>query len=150
MGLRHPTETDSLVAELKSLGIRITAQRLAVAEVLFSSHDHPTAHEVYQRVRERFPHIAMGTVYNTINTLVEHGMISRLPFADSTRYDANASSHANLVCIRCGSITDATDDGTVSRLQEHVAKPSGFTVISQRVDLYGLCPRCGRSQRRRS
>lgn len=141
---------ENLVSELKRLGIRVTAQRLAVAKVLLSSHDHPTAQDIYERVRSQLPHITMGTVYNTINTLARHGVISPLPFAESTRYDANVSSHANLVCVRCGSISDAVDDGIVSRLREHVTAPSGFQVLSQRVDLYGVCPSCRDDAERRN
>lgn len=134
---------------MRRWGIRVTAQRLAVAEVLVDSRDHPTAQEVYQRVRARFPHITMGTVYNTVNTLANSGFIQPLPFPSGTRYDANPTPHANLVCIQCRSITDVPDDqGTLDRLREQVAGQSGFQVISQRVDFYGFCPRCASKGRR--
>lgn len=128
---------------MRRWGIRVTAQRLAVAEVLASSRDHPTAQEVCERVRECCPHITIATVYNTINTLAKSGFVHLLSFPDRTRYDANPSPHANLVCVRCGSIVDAHDgDGTISRMRKRVANQRGFRVISQRVDFYGLCPRC--------
>lgn len=138
---------EELIKEMRRWGIRVTAQRLAVAEVLVNSHDHPTAQEVYQRVQARFPHITMGTVYNTVNTLTKSGFIQSLPFPNGTRYDTNPAPHANLVCIQCGSIVDEPDeDGAVARLREKVAQCSGFQVISQRVDFYGLCPNCAASR----
>lgn len=128
---------------MRRWGVRVTAQRLAVAEVLAESDDHPTAQEIYQRVQARFPHITMSTVYNTVNILAKSGFIQPLSFADGTRYDANPSPHANLVCLQCGSITDALDtDDVMSRLREQITTHSGFQVISQRVDFYGLCPQC--------
>lgn len=138
-----PTDREGLIQEMRGIGLRVTAQRLAVAEVLANSEDHPTAQEVYERVQARFPHITMGTVYNTMNTLATNGLIQPLPFADGTRYDANPQPHANLVCVQCGSIIDAHDDeGMMERLRENVTRGRSFQVISQRVDFYGLCRRC--------
>ncbi len=135
---------------LRGLGVRLTAQRLAIAEVLANSEDHPTARDVYRRAQARLPHITMGPVYNTINILAKSGLIQPLPFPDGTRYDTNPSAHANLVCLKCGSIEDAPDeDGIVSRLRERMVSRSGFRVISQRVDFYGLCPRCAAEASRR-
>jgi len=134
---------EELIGEMRRIGIRVTAQRIAVAEVLTHSDDHPTALEVYERVQERFPHITMGTVYNTVSTLAMNGLIQTLPFAEGARYEANAEPHANLVCTRCGTIIDARDEeGMVDRLRDKVAKDSSFRVISQRVDFYGVCQKC--------
>ena len=136
------TQTD-LVNTFKQLGILITAHRLAVAEVVANSKDHPTAQQVFDRVREHFPHITLGTIYNTMNVLTEKGFIQPLIFADGTRYDTNLLSHANLVCLQCGRIVDADDtDGTVTRLREQITASSGFRVVGQRVDFYGTCPKC--------
>ncbi len=134
---------ETLLSQMKRLGLRITAQRLAVAEVLVTSQDHPTAQEVYERVQARFPHITVGTVYNTINTLAKAGVIQPLAFATGTRYDANASTHANLVCLQCGAIIDAPDEeGLVGRLRDRILERGDFRVSSQRVDFYGLCGQC--------
>lgn len=120
----------------------MTRQRLAVAEVLINSRDHPTAQEVYQRVCAVFPEIALGTIYNTIGTLIKSGLIQSLSFGEATRYDANPAPHANLVCVRCGAITDAPDDGGVTTLRENLCARVGFQPVSQRVDIYGVCARC--------
>ena len=87
-----------LVQTLRTWGIRMTAQRLAVAEVLTESDDHPTL-QVYERVRDRFPHITMGTVYNTMTVLAEKGFVQLLIFNADTRYASNLEPHANLVCV---------------------------------------------------
>ena len=132
-----------LIQEMRRLGIRVTAQRLAVAEVMLSSYDHPAAPTVYERVQAHFPHITMSTVYNTIHVLAKGGFIQPLSFPDGTRYDANPSPHANLVCVQCRAIVDAMDDeGWVGRLREQVTGKGGFQVMSQRVDFYGVCTSC--------
>jgi hypothetical protein len=54
-------ERARLAEELRRRGIRVTAQRLAVAEAVVGTHEHLTAQEIFERVRERFPHITIGT-----------------------------------------------------------------------------------------
>jgi Fur family transcriptional regulator, peroxide stress response regulator len=119
--------TTRLIDQLRHWGVRVTAQRLAVAEVLMDSSDHPTAQDVYDRVQARFPHITMGTVYNTINTLAGKGLLQPLPFPDGARYDINASPHVNLVCLRCGSIEDVIGgQEALAALHSRIAKDARF------------------------
>lgn len=132
-----------LAGKFRQLGIRVTAQRLAVAEALVAARDHPTAQQIYERVREHFPHITLATIYNTVSVLEEKGFVQPLMFANGTRYETNLMSHANLVCVECGRIVDAADEeGAVTRLREKVTRNCGFEVIGQRVDFYGTCADC--------
>ncbi len=132
-----------LIQEMRRRGIRVTAQRLAVAELLAGTDEHLTAQEIYRRLQQRLPHITMGTVYNTLDALAKGGFVQPLPFPQGTRYDANPEPHTNLICLCCGSIVDVPDmDGTIQRLREAIARTTRFRVESQRVDFYGLCARC--------
>lgn len=133
-----------MIATLRQWGIRVTAQRVAVAEVLANSIDHPSAQDVYERVKLHFPHITLATVYNTLSVLSERGFVQPLHFRSGTRYDANLLPHANLICGECGSIADANmdEDGAIANLRETFSKASGFQVVGQRLDFYGLCSRC--------
>lgn len=135
-------QREEIARRLKRLGIRVTKQRLAVAEALVNSEDHPTAQEVYQRVRAVFPEIALATIYNTIGVLIKCGFIQSLSFGEATRYDANPAPHVNLVCVRCSGIADAPDDGGVVSLRESLCARVGFQPVSQRIDIYGVCARC--------
>jgi len=136
-----------MIATLRQRGIRVTAQRVAVAEVLANSIDHPSAQDVYERVKLHFPHITLATVYNTLNVLSEKGFVQPLHFRGGTRYDANLLPHANLICVECGRIADASvdEDGAVANLREILTKASGFQVMGQRLDFYGSCARCSGS-----
>lgn len=143
---RTTVTRSDLVSRLKGWGVRVTAQRLAVAEVLANSTDHPTAQEVYERVASDFPHITLATVYNTMSILTEKGFVQPLLFPSGTRYDANPSPHANLICIQCGGIEDADmdEESVVFRLREGVTAARGFLVMGQRLDFYGVCSDCSR------
>lgn len=137
------TTQEELVARLRPLGLRLTPQRLAIAEVVVNSADHPSVREIYERVRAFFPYVTLATVYSTLDVLAEAGVVRELPFQRLSRYDANLSPHANLVCMGCSSVVDAeTGEETVAELLSLVNRESGFEVASQRVDFYGWCSGC--------
>ncbi len=136
-------ERTRLAEELRRRGIRVTAQRLAVAEAVVGTHEHLTAQEIFERVRERFPHITIGTIYNTLEVLTATGIIQPLPFPRGTRYDTNLEPHVNLVCIRCGHIEDYEDEKeSLQRLAQEASRKSGFHIVSQHMDIYGFCAAC--------
>jgi Fur family peroxide stress response transcriptional regulator len=137
------TAQDEVVAMLKPLGIRLTPQRLAIAEVVINSGDHPSVRDIYERVKAFFPYVTIATVYSTLTMLEQAGIVRELPFQRQSRYDANLSPHANLVCIGCGTVVDAdVGQETVAELGELVSQQSDFEVAAQRVDFYGWCSGC--------
>jgi len=137
------TTQDELGAQLKKLGIRLTPQRLAIAEVVVNSGDHPSVKEISSRVKEFFPYVTLATVYSTLTVLEQVGIVRELPFQKQSRYDANLSPHANLVCVGCGSVHDAdVGQEMVAELRGKLEGSSDFTFTGQRVDFYGWCPNC--------
>ena len=87
--------------KLRDQGIRLTPQRLAIAEVVINSADHPTARDIYARVREFFPYLTLATIYSTLSILETAGLVAQLPFQKESRYDSNNTLHLNLVCTKC-------------------------------------------------
>ncbi len=137
------TTQQELVDKLRPLGVRLTPQRLAIAEVVVNSADHPSVKEIFARVRAFFPYVTIATVYSTLTMLEDVGIVRELPFQRQSRYDANLSPHVNLVCVGCGSVIDAeVGQDTVIELQDLVAGETDFQVASQRVDFYGWCSGC--------
>ena len=137
------TSPSEVVALLKPLGIRLTPQRLAIAEVVVNSADHPTVRNIFDRVQAFFPYVTIATVYSTLATLEQAGVVRELPFQRQSRYDANLAPHANLVCVVCGNVVDAdVGQETVAELERIISNDSDFEVSSQRVDFYGWCSGC--------
>ncbi|CUU60080.1 Fur family transcriptional regulator, peroxide stress response regulator [Parafrankia irregularis] len=123
--------------------LRLTPQRGAVLEVLKAADDHPTAAEVYERVRVAAPGIGSATVYRALALLVATGHALELSLGDGTaaRYDANTSRHDHAVCERCGRAADIdhpVPDGMVAE----IARRSGFTITGYDLQFRGLCPDC--------
>ena len=141
------TTQKELTARLKQLGIRLTPQRLAIAEVVANSADHPSVKDIYERVKDFFPYITMATVYSTLALLERAAIVRELPFQRQSRYDANLEPHANLVCIGCGSVLDThVGEDVVSELRSTLEEQSDFEVAAQRVDFYGWCSGCAASR----
>ncbi|MCH8351218.1 MAG: transcriptional repressor [Chloroflexi bacterium] len=141
--MSYVTTQEELSIRLKQLGIRVTPQRLAIAEVVINSGDHPTVKEIYDRVKAFFPYVTLATVYSTLDLLERAAIVRELPFQRQSRYDANLSPHANLVCIGCGTVVDAdVGQNMVAELRAILEKQAEFEVASQRVDFYGWCSGC--------
>jgi Fur family peroxide stress response transcriptional regulator len=127
---------------LRQCGLRSTPQRVAILREVFS-RSHPTVGEVYESVRRRFPTLGLATVYNTLHTLAERGLVAELPFSSAMRFDANMAPHANLVCRDCGRIEDVElVPRHLDGLLQDLAQTAGFAPEGQRFDVYGRCRSC--------
>ena len=92
---------------LRERGIQPSAQRVAVAEYVLHTAEHPSADLVWKRVRERFPWISRATAYNTLHLFVDKGLLQRLTIAeDSVVFDPIVSAHHHFVDEATGAIHD--------------------------------------------
>ena len=137
-----------IVERLRRWGVRVTPQRLAIAEAVLNSTDHPTVQQISERVRDHFPSMTLATIYSTLGVLERSGLIQELPFEKMSRYEANMEPHVNLVCIQCENVMDAdVGQDVVVRLKNRISSQADFEVAWQRVDFYGWCPRCAAAKR---
>lgn len=96
---------------LKSKGLKVTPQRLAVLQALLSLHNHPAADQISEFVRNQNPDIATGTIYKILDAFVSHGIISRVKTGgDIMRYDAIKVHHHHLYCEHSERIEDFFND----------------------------------------
>ena len=123
--------------------VRMTPQRRAVLQVLHDSTDHPTAADVFERVRALVPGIGAATVYRTLALLVEGGHALELALGDgsSARYDGNVTRHDHLVCTGCGRAIDVSAPLPRQAVSD-LARTTGFTITSYDVQFRGRCADC--------
>ena len=96
-----------VVRILEEHGIQASAQRVAVADYVLGTEDHPSAEQVWARVKERFPMLSRATVYNTLNLFVEKGLLRELHLApDSVLFDPNTDRHHHFIDEGTGRIYD--------------------------------------------
>jgi Fe2+ or Zn2+ uptake regulation protein len=96
-----------LVSRLREHGVQPTAQRVAVAEYVLTTDEHPSAEHVYARVRARFPLLSRATVYNTLNLFVEKRLLRQLTLAEGrVVFDPNLERHHHFIDEATGAIHD--------------------------------------------
>jgi len=120
----------TLTQRLTDSGLRSTPQREVVYQVILAKRDHPTAEEVFDRVKAQMPTISLATVYNCLDALVQCGLIKQVNFVrEPTRYCPNLHQHAHFHDATTGEIHDVdipTD--VMTRLRSLL--PPGYTAVS--------------------
>jgi len=122
--------------------LRLTPQRRVVLDVLLEQRDHPTATEVFLRVKSRMPSISLATVYNCLEVLTHAGLVRQVNLDRApSRYCPNLEEHGHFHCEGCGDISDVPLQ-TKSCAGNVVLLPPGAVVHRLEVALRGLCPKC--------
>jgi Fe2+ or Zn2+ uptake regulation protein len=131
-----------LVAALRAAGLKITPQRLAIVECLDGDATHPTAQELYERLRDRFPTMSVATVYNTLSALDSIGFCLRLHMGGAIRLDPNVAPHDHAVCAGCGAIRDVAIAAPQQARAPEGCELPGFRVERVERIYRGVCARC--------
>ena len=99
--------SEALTQRLADSGLRSTPQREVVYNVLLKKRDHPTADEVFSRVKSELPTISLATVYNCLETLVQCDLVRAVNFERApTRYCPNLQPHAHFHDEQTGATHD--------------------------------------------
>lgn len=126
-------------------GMRVTGQRLEVYREIAEKLDHPSADMIYEAVRKRLPAISLDTVYRTLDTLEEFGLIYRVDEACPRAYfDANMEPHHHFFCVRCGSVLDVPP--LWENRESILDKAAGCgRVESINLQIRGICNNCAKT-----
>jgi Fur family peroxide stress response transcriptional regulator len=128
-------------------GIRVTPQRMAVHRLLTRDSTHPTAEDVYGRLRRGMASLSFATVYRVLECLEREGFVRRFCSPDgAARYEANMSRHYHFVCRLCGCIIDC-EDGPLRELDLPRHGPAGFVPDELEIRILGICSKCRRARR---
>ncbi len=126
--------------------LRLTKQRKVILDELQGTRTHPSANEVYQRVRKRLPNISLATVYRNLEVLSKSGMISKLELAGTRkRFDGFTEKHYHVRCIECDRVDDLPLD-PIPTIDESVGALVDYEILSHRLEFIGVCPRCRRRE----
>ena len=123
-------------------GIKLTHQRLEIFREMVSVSNHPSAEELHKKLQTRLPTIAIDTVYRTLATFDELGIIKKLHIMnEKTLFDANLDQHHHFICTRCKAVEDIYwpefDNANLPALFKEIG-----TIQSRHLELHGLCKNC--------
>ena len=144
--------TTVMLRDLRRAGLKLTPQRIAIVRLFADDTSHPTAQDLFERLRRAFPTMSFATVYNTLDALARAGLagVVRLPGkrGDAARFDPNTSAHHHAVCDGCGAVLDIAA-GTLSPTPGAVRKlrhaAPGFEVRAVERIYRGECATCART-----
>ncbi len=115
-------KTSDYKKKIKEAGLRITPQRIAVMEALLRN-SHPTAEKIIENVQKEHPNIAIGTIYNILDTFVRLNIITRVNTENSvTRFDPVTERHHHLYAVDIKEIEDYYDDKLTKLILDHLKK----------------------------
>jgi Fur family ferric uptake transcriptional regulator len=130
--------------------LRMTRQRRAILEAVRGGNVHPTADEVYAKVRVELPRVSLGTVYRNLEELAHRGLISKIEVGGTQRrYDGAMTKHCHVRCLACGRVDDAKVDG-VDLQKAGASRIPGYRIVGCAVEVLGYCPRCVKAGHARS
>jgi Fur family peroxide stress response transcriptional regulator len=147
-----------MLACVRASGLKLTPQRMAIVRALAADPTHPTAQEIYERLRGALPTMSFATVYNTLDALATAGLCAALALSPgAARFDPNMAAHHHAVCDRCGLVRDVpcepVAEGSAGRAPAAALRSSapaplsavpGFEVRAVERIYRGLCAACAR------
>ena len=136
-------------AVLRKAGLRVTPQRLAIVGLLLGSKAHPSPEMVYRELKPAYPGLSLNTVYQTLHSLEEAGVLRRVGMEENVyRYDANVLPHPHLVCRSCGRVddTDGNLEPVLKELMARAPQATGWDIRAMDCTFYGICPECRRRE----
>jgi Fur family peroxide stress response transcriptional regulator len=133
---------NQLIAALKQRDFRLTPQRVELVRLIAVSEGHPSASQLYAKIKRQFPTMSQATVYKTLTLLKEMDQVLEIDLRTDSHYDGNRPEpHPHLICINCNQIIDgevALDQASLRTLEQS----TGYKILRPQISLYGLCPDC--------
>jgi Fur family transcriptional regulator, ferric uptake regulator len=139
----------SLMKELAARGVRMTAQRRLLVGIIQDSPRHLDAAALLAIAKKQDADIDRATVYRTIALLKHRGLIDELDLmhieGEKHYYEAKTNrDHCHMACFKCGAIMEYASS-SFEKLKKEMAQQSGFQIRVVRLEVGGLCKRCGKA-----
>lgn len=121
---------------------RNTIQKDVIFDAVRDMKSHVTAEEVYEHIKDQYPHIGKGTVYRNLSLLSEEGLIRHVEIPNGPDcYDFTLSPHYHLRCEGCGKVYDVDMD-VMTDLENHIHDRHGIKFLGYDILFKGICRNC--------
>lgn len=135
--------SEKIIQIFQQAGVRMTPQRQAVCAYVLETDEHPTAAQIHRHLSPLFPSLSLATVYNTLELLVNKGIVNEIGHAgdNQVHYDGEKKPHVNLACVSCHTFVDVYPQ-SAQTLHNEVIQMTGYNMLGSRFIYYGLCNKC--------
>ena len=144
------SDGDSFRNYLREHNLPVTAQRVAIADIVLGTDRHLSAEDIADALREQGAAAGTATVYRTLDVLVKSGLVVERDFGEGfKRYEASRGvpHHEHLICTSCGRVTEFRDE-RLERMTTLLAEMHDYTRQRHRLVIHGLCGDCRRGTSR--
>jgi len=136
-------------SDLKKVGLKITAPRLKILQILETAKEHHfRAEDIYRILVDAGEDIGLATVYRVLTQFEEAGLVIRHHFeGEHSVFELDSGEHHDhLVCVKCGRVVEFVDE-EIEKRQEEIAKREGFTITDHHLNIYGMCGECQKKKK---
>jgi Fe2+ or Zn2+ uptake regulation protein len=131
-----------VVALLKQHRIQATPQRIAIAEAVLWADSHPSADEIWTKVKRKHPTVSRATVYNTLNLFVDKQLLrTHMLTVGVTVFDPNMENHHHFICVECGMVRDFESAKFDKMDIRQEVQEIGIMLVTQ-IQVRGVCNSC--------
>ncbi len=126
---------------LKKEGLKVTAQRLLVAEKIFSLHNHFTAESLSDMFKDKRDEISKATIYRILGIMVKANLLIENDFGKDYKYYEHIIGHEHhdhIICMDCNRIVEFIEP-KIEELQEKIAESNNFTIKGHSLNIYANC-----------
>lgn len=132
-------------------GLRHTAQRQQILQVFLSTERHLTTQDLYDLVRRKDKSIGYATVARAVKLMCESGICRQVDFGDGVQrfeHKYGHEHHDHLICLKCGRFVEIYNK-KLEKLQEELVRRHSYVQEYHKLDIFGICPRCKRKDKRK-
>lgn len=142
------TAKNKFTLYLKSKNLRKTPERFAILDKILGINDHFDVEKLYIMLEKDSYHVSRATVYNTMDLLIDCGLVRKHQFGNhQSQYEkVSSGNHQHLICTECGKIKEVKDPDFIAYM--NARKYTAFTTNYFQVYIYGICNNCARKLKR--
>ena len=138
---------EEIILKIKKVGYSLTPQRYEIVKILSESKNHPTAADIYNKVKMVYPMVSLNTIYKNLTMLASMREVKEIKtLQNAVHFDGDISSHGHVICENCGKITDIgiNADGFNGFLKSDInnAFNEDYHIRGYSIEFYGLCRDC--------
>lgn len=130
---------------LRSKGMKVTPQRIAILNMLMNTKAHPTAEAIFKALEPTNPTMSLATVYKTLDSFSNAEIIQVLSIdGESLHYDYDTSFHPHIICRKCGSVCDININVSdeINSIVNKISDETKYDIDKEQLFFYGLCEDC--------